>query len=183
MAPAANQAFYRQLVDACTANKLVCGVYSSASQWNAIFGSTFVYGNDMPLWYAHYDNTPAFSDFQRFGGWAAPTIKQVNTFLCQRCARNGSQYIYGCGLRLVTRAAAVASVVDPPAVRGVHRLGTQAWGPLGSTRPSCPPPFSLSFSLSFSSFLSHPRTHAYTRRAHARHARHARAHSTALSYT
>ena len=31
----------------------------------------------MPLWYAHYDNNPSFSDFSPFGGWKEPYAKQV----------------------------------------------------------------------------------------------------------
>ena len=29
-----------------------------------------------PLWYAHYDNKPSFSDFSSFGGWTTPYAKQ-----------------------------------------------------------------------------------------------------------
>ena len=25
--------------------------------------------NQLPLWYAHYDKNPSFSDWQPFGGW------------------------------------------------------------------------------------------------------------------
>lgn len=32
--------------------------------------------SDFPLWYAHYDGIPSFSDFKPFGGWTKPTIKQ-----------------------------------------------------------------------------------------------------------
>jgi len=72
-----NQAWYKQLVDACTTYGVSCGVYSSASQWSAIFGSTsFVYGNNLQLWYAHYDNIPSFYDFSSFGGWTSPYAKQ-----------------------------------------------------------------------------------------------------------
>ena len=34
-----------------------------------------------PLWYAHYDNLPAFSDFVSFGGWKTPYAKQVKLLL------------------------------------------------------------------------------------------------------
>jgi len=72
----ANQAWYQQLVDACK-SQTKCGVYSSASQWSALFGSTtYKYGYDLPLWYAHYDNSPSFSDFSAFGGWSTPHAKQ-----------------------------------------------------------------------------------------------------------
>lgn len=72
-----NQAWYKNLVDACKSLGVTCGVYSSSSQWSAIFGSTsYVYGNSLPLWYAHYDNNPSFSDFSSFGGWSSPHAKQ-----------------------------------------------------------------------------------------------------------
>ena len=35
-----NQAWYKQLKDACTSSGARCGVYSSASQWSSIFGSS-----------------------------------------------------------------------------------------------------------------------------------------------
>ena len=31
---------------------------------------------DLPLWYAHYDNKQSFEDYQEFGGWRTPSIKQ-----------------------------------------------------------------------------------------------------------
>ncbi len=72
-----NQAWYKALVDSCSSVGTNCGVYSSASQWSSIFGSTsFSYGSNLPLWYAHYDNNPSFSDFSAFGGWSKPYAKQ-----------------------------------------------------------------------------------------------------------
>ena len=32
-------------------------------------------GAEYPLWYAHYDGVPDFSDFKGFNGWAHPAIK------------------------------------------------------------------------------------------------------------
>ena len=41
----------QSLVDACNNNGISCGVYSSASQWSAIFGSLgYSYGANFPLW-------------------------------------------------------------------------------------------------------------------------------------
>lgn len=72
-----NQNWYKQLVQSCSTSGVSCGVYSSSSQWSAIFGSTsFTYGNNLPLWYAHYDNKASFSDFSSFGGWSSPHAKQ-----------------------------------------------------------------------------------------------------------
>lgn len=72
-----NQNWYKALVDSCSTYGVTCGVYSSSSQWSALFGSTsFTYGSSLPLWYAHYDNNPSFSDFSSFGGWSSPHAKQ-----------------------------------------------------------------------------------------------------------
>eukprot|EP01036_Dinobryon_divergens_P028618 gene28618-37595_t len=72
-----NKSWYKALVDSCTSLGVTCGVYASASQWSAIFGSTsYCYGNNLPLWYAHYDNNPSFSDFTTFGCWTSPHAKQ-----------------------------------------------------------------------------------------------------------
>lgn len=73
----ANKAWYEELVNSCKTYGTRCGVYTSSSQWSSIFGSaTYSYGSDLPLWYAHYDNNPSFSDFAPFGGWITPYAKQ-----------------------------------------------------------------------------------------------------------
>ena len=43
--------YTQSLVDACHNNGITCGVYSSASQWSAIFGDrNYAYGSEFPLW-------------------------------------------------------------------------------------------------------------------------------------
>ena len=32
--------------------------------------------SEVPIWYAHYDNTASFSDWKDFGGWKKPFMKQ-----------------------------------------------------------------------------------------------------------
>jgi len=72
-----NMRWYEELADSCRLLGLDCGVYTNKNNWLHIFGTTeYVYGNDMPLWYAHYDNDPSFQDFSTFGGWTAPYAKQ-----------------------------------------------------------------------------------------------------------
>ena len=73
-----NKTWYENLVNACTSRTDVsCGIYSSASQWQAIFGSTsFCFGSNLPLWYAHYDGVANFNDFSTFGCWTKPWGKQ-----------------------------------------------------------------------------------------------------------
>jgi hypothetical protein len=54
--------------------------------WQTIMGSFTAcpQAASQQLWYAHYDNSPSFSDFAAFGGWTKPAIKQFqgDTTLC-----------------------------------------------------------------------------------------------------
>lgn len=72
-----NRAFFEGLVSEAKNQGLTIGVYSSSSQWSSIMGS-YTGGADFPLWYAHYDGQPSFGDFQAFGGWSYPAIKQFS---------------------------------------------------------------------------------------------------------
>jgi len=74
----ANQNFFEALRDEVVASGATLGIYSSASQWGPIFGSGYTGGSGYPLWYAHYDGIPSFSDFESFGGWDAPNMKQFS---------------------------------------------------------------------------------------------------------
>lgn len=81
----ANRVWYQSLVDACKKYAPSCGIYTSKVQWQGIMGSTsYEYGSNLPLWYAHYDGKPNFSDFVAFGGWTTPYAKQYQgtTTLC-----------------------------------------------------------------------------------------------------
>ncbi|MCB9762791.1 MAG: hypothetical protein H6739_23525 [Alphaproteobacteria bacterium] len=64
-----------ELILAAQARRLSVGVYTSASAWAQITGSTTRFA-DLPLWYYHWDAQDNFDDFQAFGGWTAPTMKQ-----------------------------------------------------------------------------------------------------------
>eukprot|EP00026_Physarum_polycephalum_P017640 Phypoly_transcript_18933.p1 GENE.Phypoly_transcript_18933~~Phypoly_transcript_18933.p1 ORF type:complete len:235 (+),score=54.12 Phypoly_transcript_18933:25-705(+) len=84
-----NVAFFQELVSTAQGLGMNLGVYTSASQWLPIMGSSTA-GSSMPLWYAHYDNNPSFSDFSPFGGWSSPVMKQYN----------GDQTVCGAGVDL-----------------------------------------------------------------------------------
>jgi len=76
-----NKAWYQSLATACSSSGYKCGVYASKSQWGAIFGDYAydpVEDTDFPLWYAHYDSNPSFSDYPSysFSGWGEPYAKQ-----------------------------------------------------------------------------------------------------------
>jgi len=69
-----NCQFIGQLISGAGGHSV--GVYASSSMWSEIAGSSCTIGSSKPLWYAHYDNNPSFSDFQPFGGWTKPYMKQ-----------------------------------------------------------------------------------------------------------
>jgi len=71
-----NKAFFEDMVKQLKSAGQKFGIYTSASQWDPIFGSAYHGGSAYELWYAHYDGHESFSDFQAFAGWSKPTIKQ-----------------------------------------------------------------------------------------------------------
>jgi len=96
-----NQQLFKDIVDTLRAGGAQIGIYTQGWQWNAIFGSTFTYGANYPLWYAVYGQGPghytttdgvcsysgasqSFSDFSAFGGWSRPFAKQYNGN-CVKC--------------------------------------------------------------------------------------------------
>jgi hypothetical protein len=72
-----NVNFVQGMVDEGNKRGVSLGVYSSSSQWGPIMGGTTQFSN-LPLWYAHWDYSysSCTSDFQSFGGWTKPAMKQ-----------------------------------------------------------------------------------------------------------
>ena len=56
------------------------GMYSSLYEWAQTVGTGTTNFNNLPLWYASYDNVPSFNNPTNwgFGGWSNPSIKQYN---------------------------------------------------------------------------------------------------------
>ena len=52
------------------------GVYTNYYNWQEIVGLDWTGASSHPLWYAHYDGAQNFNDFDSFGGWSRPSIKQ-----------------------------------------------------------------------------------------------------------
>ncbi|EAL69983.1 glycoside hydrolase family 25 protein [Dictyostelium discoideum AX4] len=77
MSQSENVAFFESLVAGLKAEGAHIGVYTSASQWEPIMGG-YTGGSEFPLWYAHYDGNPSFSDFSPFNGWSTPSVKQYD---------------------------------------------------------------------------------------------------------
>ena len=73
--------FIEAVAATCFALGFKLGIYSGHGSWENVFGSaSFDAGplKALPLWYAHYDKTPNFKDWEtvKFGGWSAPIMKQ-----------------------------------------------------------------------------------------------------------
>ena len=83
---ASNCEYISELVTAIKGHGKVPGIYSSIHMWTEIMGAAANCNEhgSAPLWYAHYDDNPSFSDFTPFGGWTKPNIKQYHgtTTLC-----------------------------------------------------------------------------------------------------
>jgi len=73
-----NRNFITSLINEGKALGQKLGVYTSYYNWQSIVGIDWAGAADLPLWYAHYDNSPSFSDFVAYGGWSKPSIKQYN---------------------------------------------------------------------------------------------------------
>jgi len=71
-----NRNFITGLINEGAALGKKLGVYTNYNNWEAIVGVSWAGAAHLPLWYAHYDNVPNFNDFQAFGGWTKPNIKQ-----------------------------------------------------------------------------------------------------------
>jgi GH25 family lysozyme M1 (1,4-beta-N-acetylmuramidase) len=71
-----NQAFITSYVNSAKSQGKAVGIYSSYYNWQSIVGLSWSGVSNLPLWYAHYDNSPSFSDFTPFGGWSKPAMKQ-----------------------------------------------------------------------------------------------------------
>ncbi|KAJ5073150.1 lysozyme protein [Anaeramoeba ignava] len=59
------------------------GIYSNWNSWSEITGGTTRFSS-YQIWYPHYDGSASFSDFEPFGGWSKPNIKQFQgtTSIC-----------------------------------------------------------------------------------------------------
>mmetsp|Transcript_1012 Transcript_1012/g.1578 ORF Transcript_1012/g.1578 Transcript_1012/m.1578 type:complete len:244 (+) Transcript_1012:9-740(+) len=72
-----NRQFFLEMVQGAAKAGVHAGVYTQKWFWEQNFGGNWdVSQYNMPVWYAHYDNKKSFADFQPFGGWKEPAVKQ-----------------------------------------------------------------------------------------------------------
>ena len=69
--------FVRGLVAAAANSSVPFGVYAGKNFWDEYMPSCTA-ASSLPLWYAAYDGRKSFGDFQPYGGWSLPSIKQYN---------------------------------------------------------------------------------------------------------
>uniref|UniRef100_A0A6B2LIR1 Lysozyme n=1 Tax=Arcella intermedia TaxID=1963864 RepID=A0A6B2LIR1_9EUKA len=73
-----NRVFISEMIKEGKALGIKLGIYTNENNWSNIVGVNWAGAADLPLWYAHYDGNPSFSDFKPFGGWTKPSIKQYH---------------------------------------------------------------------------------------------------------
>ncbi|KAI1717717.1 glycosyl hydrolases family 25 domain-containing protein [Ditylenchus destructor] len=75
--PEKNVRFLEEMVNELRDKEQDIGFYASKSQWEPITGGSTQFSS-YPLWYPRYKNppNPNFSDFEAFGGWSSPVMKQ-----------------------------------------------------------------------------------------------------------
>lgn len=74
----ANREFIADMIKEGKSLGIKAGIYTNYYNWEEIVGIEWTYPADqgMPLWYAHYDYYGDFKDFDPFGGWKEPAVKQ-----------------------------------------------------------------------------------------------------------
>lgn len=90
-----NAAYLQDAVNEAVSLGINLGIYSSEYEWGATVGY-FDNVNSFPLWYAHYDDNPSFSDtsYYQFGGWTSPAIKQFTDQSPYGCSTSADQNWY-----------------------------------------------------------------------------------------
>jgi len=75
-----NCGFLHNLVSDFQAKGVKVAIYASDHMWTTIFGAPENCNqfSNLQLWYPDYDGQKSFADFQSFGGWKSPTIKQYS---------------------------------------------------------------------------------------------------------
>lgn len=73
-----NCSFLNQLIDQIKYHGKVPAVRTSKYMWEQIMGPGKICTgpSSQLLWYAHLDQRASFDDFQEFGGWRKPAVKQ-----------------------------------------------------------------------------------------------------------
>ena len=75
-----NQAFFEEMMNQVEAVGAPYGLYVSNHQWENLLSLSYIWpkAGSTLLWYPHYDDWESFGDFEPFGGFTQPYMKQYN---------------------------------------------------------------------------------------------------------
>ncbi|CAF1273615.1 unnamed protein product [Adineta ricciae] len=71
-----NIQFLQDLILEMTTSGIKHGICTSPFQWITIMNNARQFSSESSLWYVRHDNKTTFDNFQMFGGWKQPSIKQ-----------------------------------------------------------------------------------------------------------
>jgi hypothetical protein len=96
-----NKAWFRDFVTSCKSNFNHCGIHTSQSSWESVFGSSSYFPDNivgMPLWYQNVDSLANFQDYENsdnvLGGWSQPKVKQYDSVVSVCDATVGLDWLY-----------------------------------------------------------------------------------------
>jgi hypothetical protein len=96
-----NKAWFRDFVTSCKSNFNHCGIHTSQSSWESVFGSSSYFPDNivgMPLWYQNVDSLANFQDYENsdnvLGGWSQPKVKQYDSMVTMCDATVGLDWLY-----------------------------------------------------------------------------------------
>jgi len=75
---ASNCDYVQSVVSAGQSAGATVAMYSSAYEWSITVGEGCSGMSNLALWYADYDDEENYNDFEAFGGWSSPNIKQFS---------------------------------------------------------------------------------------------------------
>jgi len=78
---ATNLAFVNSMAVASQGAGFHTGVYANYNGWTAVMGSAGASTptlKALPIWYPNYDGQQNYNDWQAFGGWNSPAMKQYD---------------------------------------------------------------------------------------------------------
>lgn len=74
-----NVQFVDELISQIEQYQIKFGIATTRAQWLRLTNNSTRWAQKAPLWYANNDQHKSFDDFQAFGGWSQPLLKQFRS--------------------------------------------------------------------------------------------------------
>ena len=71
-----NVVFLESLIQPIESYGVKFGISTTRHRWGKALNNTAKFSVNIPLWYSQPDDVKSFDDFQTFGGWIEPSMKQ-----------------------------------------------------------------------------------------------------------